>query len=63
LVLQQVSLQGAEELCGLCQGQPKMLDASVVLVEGDHIGDDLFLTLIAAQDELKFDTHTGTLRV
>src|SRR5215510_6877287 len=63
LVLKQVSLEGAEELFGLCQGQPEMLDASVVLVEGDHIGDGLFLTLIAAHDELKFDTHTGTLRV
>jgi hypothetical protein len=36
-----------------------MLNASAVLVEGDHIGDGLFLTLIAAQDELQFDTHTG----
>jgi hypothetical protein len=31
----------------------------VVLVEGDHIGDSLFLTLIATYDELQFDTHTG----
>src|SRR5215510_6513805 len=63
LLLKQVVLQGAEELFGLRQGQPEMLDASVILVEGDHIGDGLFLTLIAAHDELKFDTHTGTLRV
>jgi hypothetical protein len=54
----QVSLEGAEELFGLRQGQPEMLDAAVVLVKGDHIGDGLFLTLIAAQDELQFDTHT-----
>jgi hypothetical protein len=54
-----VSLKGAKELFGLCQGQPEMLDTSVVLVEGDHIGDGLFMTLIAAHDELKFDTHTG----
>src|SRR6266446_10536971 len=60
LVLKQVSLKGAKELFGLCQGQPEMLDTSVVLVEGDHIGDGLFLTRIAAHDELKFDTHTGT---
>ena len=59
LVLKQVSLQGAEELFGLRQGQPELLDALVVFVERDHIGDGLFLTLIAAQDELKFDTHTG----
>src|SRR5215813_8337932 len=36
-----------------------MFDAFVVFVERDHIGDSFFLTLIAAQDELKFDTHTG----
>src|SRR4029453_2993660 len=59
LLLQQVSLQGAEELFGLRQGQPELLDALVVFVEGDHLGDGLFLTLITAQDELKFDTHTG----
>ena len=59
LVLQQVSLQGAEELLGLRQSQPEMLDALVVFVECNHIGDGLFLTLIAAHDELKFDTHTG----
>src|SRR5262244_3149663 len=59
LVLQQVALQGAEELFGLRQGQPEMLDAFVVFVECDHIGDSLFLTFIAAHDELKFDTHTG----
>ena len=59
LVLQQVSLKSAEELFGLRQGQPEMLDALVVFVERDHIGNGLFLTLIAAQDELKFDTHTG----
>ena len=41
LVLKQVPLQGAEELFGLCQGQPEMLDASVVFVEGDDIGDGL----------------------
>src|SRR5215471_21169466 len=59
LLLQQVSLQGAEELFGLRQGQPEMLDALAVFVERDHVGDSLFLTLIAAYDELKFDTHTG----
>ena len=59
LVLQQVLLKSTEELFGLRHGQPKMLDALVVLVECDDIGDGLFLTLIAAQDELKFDTHTG----
>src|SRR6266446_3735745 len=59
LVLQQVSLQGAEELFGLRQGQPEMLDALVVFVERNHRGDGLFLTCIAAQDKLKFHTHMG----
>jgi hypothetical protein len=36
-----------------------MLDVLAVFVERHHIGDGLFLTLIAAQDKLKFDTHTG----
>jgi len=48
LVLQQVLLKSTEELFGLRQGQPKMLDALAVFVERHHIGDGLFLTLIAA---------------
>src|SRR5215475_11845369 len=55
----QTTPQGAEELFGLRQGQPEMLDAFVVFVACDHLGDRLFLTFIAAHDELKFDTHTG----
>ena len=57
-MLQQVSLKRTEELFGLRQGQPEMLNALAVFVERDHIGDGLFLTLIAAYNELKFDTHT-----
>ena len=34
-----------------------MLDVLLVLVEGDDIGDGLFLTLIVTDDELQFDTH------
>src|SRR6516164_7888427 len=34
-----------------------MLDALLVLVEDDDIGDGLFLTLIVTDDELQFDTH------
>ena len=34
-----------------------MLDAFVVLVEGDDIGDSLFLTVIVRDDELQFDAH------
>ena len=48
-----------EELFGLRHGQPKMLDALAVFVECNHISDGLCMTLIAAHDELKFDTHTG----
>src|SRR3989449_4891982 len=59
LLLQQVSLQGAEELFGLRQSQPEMLDALMVLVEGEDIGDGLFLTLIITHDELQFEVHTG----
>src|SRR5499433_2917196 len=59
LLLEEVSLQGAEQLFGLGQGQPEMLDASMVLVEGDDIGDGLFMTFIVTNDELQFDTHTG----
>jgi hypothetical protein len=63
LLLKQVLLKSTEELFGLRQRQPEMLDASVVLLEGDDIGDGLFLTRIATYDELKFDTHTGALRI
>jgi hypothetical protein len=58
LLLKEVSLDGAEKLFGLRQGQPEMLDALIVLVEGDEIGDGLFITLIVTHDKLQFDTHT-----
>ena len=58
LLPQQVTLGGAEKLFGLRQGQPEMLDALVILVEGDDIGDGFFVTLIVPNDELQFDTHT-----
>ena len=59
LLVEEMPLEGAEELCGLGEGQPKMLDALRVLVEGEDIGDSLFITLIVIHDELQFDTHTG----
>ena len=58
LLPQQVTLGGAEQLFGLRQGQPEMLEALVILVEGDDIGDGFFVTLIVTNDELQFDTHT-----
>jgi hypothetical protein len=51
LLLEEVSLEGAEKLFALGQGQPEMLDALMALVEGEDIGDRLFLTLIVTQDE------------
>jgi hypothetical protein len=59
LLSEEVLLQGAEEVFGLRQGQPEMLDALIVLVKGDDIGDGLFITFIVTHDELQFDTHTG----
>src|SRR4029434_6910167 len=59
LLLENVPLEGAEELFGLGQRQPEMVDALMVFVEGDNIGDGLFITLIVTHDELQFDTHTG----
>ena len=46
LLLEEVALEGAEQLFGLGQGQSEMFDALVVLVEGDDIGDGLFMTFI-----------------
>ena len=39
----------------MCQAQ--MLDALGVLLQGDDVGDGVFMTIIAAQDELEFDAH------
>src|SRR5215813_7842506 len=59
LLLEEVPLQGAEKVFGLRHGQPEMLDALMVLGEGDDIGDGLFMTVIVTNDKLQFDTHTG----
>src|SRR5712692_10029750 len=57
LLLEYVPLEGAEELFGLGQRKPKMLDALVVLGERDDIGDGLFVTVIVRDDELQFDGY------
>jgi hypothetical protein len=57
LLLEYVPLEGAEEVFGLGQRQPKMLDALVVLGERDDIGDGLFVTVVVRDDELQFDAH------
>jgi len=55
LLLEEALLEGTEELFGLSQSQPEMLDALVVLVEGKDIRDGFFLTVIVTDDELQFD--------
>jgi hypothetical protein len=57
LLLEQLSLDGTEELFGLGQGQAEMFDALVVLGEGEDIGDGLFVIVIVTDDELQFDAH------
>jgi hypothetical protein len=57
LLLEDLPLDGAEELFGLGQAQPEMLDAFVVLVEGDDIGDRFFVIVIVTDDKLQFDAH------
>ena len=52
LLLEAVALEGAEEVFGFGQTQAEMLNALVVLVEGDDIGDGLFVTVIVRNDEL-----------
>ena len=60
LLLQDVSLEGAEQLFGLGQAYPEMFDALVILVKGDDIGDGFFVTVIVTDDELQFDAHSRT---
>jgi hypothetical protein len=59
LLLEEVALEGAEQLFGLGQGQSEMFDALVGLVEDHDIGDGFFMTFIVTDDQLQFDTHTG----
>jgi len=57
LLLEEVALEGTQELFGFGQTQPEMLNVLVVRVEGDEIGDGLFPTIIVTDDELQFDAH------
>ena len=59
LLLQDVSLEDAEELFGFGEGQPELLDALIVFGEGDDIGNRLFMTVIVTDNELQCDAHTG----
>jgi hypothetical protein len=38
---------------------PQIEINSIVLGEGDDIGDSFFVTVIVAHDELQFDAHAG----
>ena len=57
LLLEEVSLEGAEKLFGLGQGQPEMFNVLIVLLEGNDIGDGFFMTVTVTDDELQFDAH------
>jgi hypothetical protein len=50
-------LDGGEELLGFSKGQPQMLNALVVFLQGDDIRHSFLTAIIGAQDELKFDAH------
>jgi len=52
LLVEEMSLEGAEQVFGLGQGQPEMLNALVLFVEGEDISDGFFITLIVTNDEL-----------
>src|SRR2546425_11281319 len=59
LLVEEVALEGAQELLRFGQTQPEMLNPLVVFIEGDDIGNGFFLTIIVTNDELQFDAHTG----
>ena len=61
LVLQQTFLDSVQELFGLPDCQAQMLDALGVLLQGDDVGDSVFMAIIAAHDELEFDAHGRAL--
>jgi hypothetical protein len=57
LVVQQAFLDRGEELFGLLERQPQMLDALGVLLQGDEVCHGFFTAIIAAQNQLQFDVH------
>ena len=57
LALQQPVLEGFEELFGFSEGQAQMLDACVVLFQGDEVGDGGFMAIIITHNELQFDAY------
>jgi hypothetical protein len=59
VLVEEGALEGAEELFGLCHGQPERLDALGVFLEGDDIGAGLFLIRSVAEDPLEFDPQRG----
>ena len=57
LLLQHAVLDGGEELCGCLERQTEMRRACGVLLQGDEVCHRFFTAIIAAHDELDFDTH------
>ena len=57
LMLVGCQARSSEGNFGFGQTQPEMLNALVVFIEGDDIGNSFFLTIIVTNDELQFDAH------
>ena len=59
LSLEHALLDGGEELLRLRKRQAHMLNASVVVLQGDDIGNGFFVAIIITNNALKFDAHGG----
>ena len=57
-LLEEVALDGAQELLRFGQTQPEMLKALVVFIESADIRNGFFLTIIVTNAELQFDAHS-----
>jgi hypothetical protein len=53
-------LKPRQEGFGLCKGQPDLLDPLTRLLQDDHIGERLFVTIVVTHDQLDCDLHEGT---
>jgi hypothetical protein len=56
-LLQHAVLDGGEELFGFLKRQTEMLKACGILLHGDEVCHCFFTSIIAAHNELQFDTH------
>jgi hypothetical protein len=57
LLFQQCFLDAFEELFGLGESQPEMLNTVGILLQSDNVGHRFFTAIIAVQDQLQFDAH------